>query len=268
MIEKYNENIDAEDRLWAYETILDHRRKKGKIEVLIKWTTGEETWEPLSMIKRTDPLHAAKYAHENELTSEKGWKWAKNKHASIERYIQKLSGIQSSVTENFMRTIYKVKRKKNKPKGIRYKFGVELPRNTKHALELDRNNGNTLWKEAMESETKGLMEFETFIVLGDDERPPKGYSFIPLHACYECKVDGRRKCRIVANGGLAPEPDDSDLYSGVVTIDVVQLLILIGMLNDLQIMATDISQAYLHGITREKLYTRAGPEFCPELEGN
>ena len=71
LIEKYNENIDAEDKLWAFEEIIDHRKKKGKIEVLIEWTTGEETWEPLSMIKRTDPLTAAKYAHENELTNEK-----------------------------------------------------------------------------------------------------------------------------------------------------------------------------------------------------
>ena len=149
----------------------------------------------------------------------------------------------------------------------KYKFGVEIPRGTKHALRLDVANGNTLWREAMEKESKGLLEFETFKVLGEQERPPKGYSYIPLHACYECKVDGRRKCRIVANGGMAPIPDDSDLYSGVVTIDVVRLLMLIGVLNDLQIVATDISQAYLHGVTREKLYTRAGPEFGEKLCG-
>ena len=27
-----------------------------------------------------------------------------------------------------------------------YKFGVEIPRNVAHALELDRKNGNNLWR--------------------------------------------------------------------------------------------------------------------------
>ena len=38
-------------------------------------------------------------------------------------------------------------------------------------------------------------------------------------------------------------------------------------MNGLQVIATDISQAYLHGITREKLYTKAGPEFGQDLQG-
>ena len=30
----------------------------------------------------------------------------------------------------------------------KYMFGFEIPRNNKHALELDENNGNTKWKDA------------------------------------------------------------------------------------------------------------------------
>ena len=40
----------------------------------------------------------------------------------------------------------------------------------------------------------------------------------------------------------------------------------LGELNDLDVMAADVGNAYLHAYTKEKLYTIAGPEFG-ELEG-
>ena len=42
------------------------------------------------------------------------------------------------------------------------KFGVEIPKSVKHALELDRKNGNNLWKEAMEKELAQLDQFKVF----------------------------------------------------------------------------------------------------------
>jgi hypothetical protein len=42
---------------------------------------------------------------------------------------------------------------------------------------------------------------------------------------------------------------------------------LIGVLIGLSCIATDISIAYLHGQTQEKVYTVEGPEFGPEIEG-
>ena len=46
--------------------------------------------------------------------------------------------------------------------GPKYKFGVEIPRSVKHALELDRWNGNNLWKEALLKELAQLDEFQVF----------------------------------------------------------------------------------------------------------
>ena len=31
---------------------------------------------------------------------------------------------------------------------VKYKYGVEIPRDHQHAMELDRANGNTLWADA------------------------------------------------------------------------------------------------------------------------
>ena len=80
---------------------------------------------------------------------------------------------------------------------------------------------------------KALLDFDTFQILDEGAKPPEGHSFIPLHAVYDCKVDGRRKCRIVANGSRAPVNEDQDLYAGVVSIDLVRLLMMIAAINDM-----------------------------------
>jgi len=41
----------------------------------------------------------------------------------------------------------------------------------------------------------------------------------------------------------------------------------IAEMNNLQVRAADIGNAYLHTTTREKVYFVAGPEFGPEFEG-
>lgn len=203
-------------------------------------------------MRKSDPLTLARYAQDKNLTNKTGWKWAKNAKTNIDRIIRKIGnmliipgkkhtpkgiipgkkntpddipGKENTPEDSLAKTVpTQTKRKPMKAKGPRFKFGVKIPRSTKHATHLDSANGNNLWHEAMEKETKGLLELETFKILESDERPSKGCVFIALHACYECKVDGRRKCCIVANGGMAPLPSDNDdLYSGVVSIDVVRL---------------------------------------------
>ncbi|HEY9708217.1 MAG TPA: hypothetical protein V6D48_08435 [Oculatellaceae cyanobacterium] len=66
---------DEEDQIWTFEAILNHRKnKKGKYELLIQWTTGEETWEPLNSIADQDPVSVAMYGNEAQLLNTPGWK--------------------------------------------------------------------------------------------------------------------------------------------------------------------------------------------------
>ena len=39
---------------------------------------------------------------------------------------------------------------KSKCRAIRFKFGVQVPRDFNEALKLDAENGNNLWKEAID----------------------------------------------------------------------------------------------------------------------
>ncbi len=80
------------------------------------------------------------------------------------------------------------------------------------------------------------------------------------------KHDGHHKSRLVANGHLTEVPLDS-IYSGVVSLHGICLLVFLAELNDLDIWATDIGNAYLEAETQEKVYIIAGPEFG-ELEGH
>jgi len=69
------------------------------------------------------------------------------------------------------------------------------------------------------------------------------------------KYDGRRKARIVA-GGNVTKVDPEETYSGVVSLEMIRLILLIADINkNLQVVAADISNAYLNAKTREKVWS-------------
>ena len=75
----------------------------------------------------------ADYAQEKGLTKYSRWRWTWKYTQKHEKFIR-------------MVRIFKTQAKKF---GKVYKFGVRGPRKVKEALELDKENGNTLWTEAM-----------------------------------------------------------------------------------------------------------------------
>jgi hypothetical protein len=83
---------------------------------------------------------------------------------------------------------------------------------------------------------------------------------------FDVKMDFTRKARFVA-GGHMTDPPPTITYSSVVSRDSVCIAFLLAALNDVDILATDIGNAYLNASPREKVYTTAGPEFGAELQG-
>ena len=65
---------DNENQAWSFEAMLNHRMEKKKTEILVLWTTGEETWEDLSWIGDQDPIAVAMYAKAHNLLNKPGWK--------------------------------------------------------------------------------------------------------------------------------------------------------------------------------------------------
>ena len=68
---------------------MDHRKGKDrKFEVLVKWETGEETWEPLRIMIKEDPITMASYAAEHNLLDQDQWKCLRPYHHQ-QKYIMK-----------------------------------------------------------------------------------------------------------------------------------------------------------------------------------
>ena len=194
--------------LWTFKEILDHRfrKKNGKtfIEVKVLWDINEESWEELNKMKADDPVTVSKYAEAKGLMDKPYWKWTR-------RYLKNKKKFLRLCRQVFLA---------RKRTGPIYKFGVQVPRNTKEALLFDKQNNNTLWKEAIAKEMSKITEFQVFKT-PQDGKPPPGYKKIPCHMIYDVKFDGRRKARFVAGGHMTVDPGE-DAYSGVIAPEAVR----------------------------------------------
>jgi hypothetical protein len=152
---------------WVIKEIVGHRQEGPNIDVQVKWDNGSITWEHMEMIKKDDPVLLAIYAKERNLSHSHGWRWARKMLKSNKRFARALKLLKGQVAH-----------------GPKYKFGVLIPRNKKHALQIDKENGNTLWADSMDAEIQVLLEFETFRILpkGQMDWPDKEkYTYVPLH---------------------------------------------------------------------------------------
>ena len=225
--------------LWSFKKVLSHKHVEGKAMVELLWDNGDVSWEPVNVIRKDDPVTLATYAKEKGLDNTRGWKWTR------------------SITKNpkkFARMLKIMTGQKKSTK--KYMFGIELPRNLKEAIILDKKNGNTKWQDAWQAEIDQLQDFGTFNVEGKGESSLKDYTYVNLIVCFTVKFDGRRKVRIVANGSIT-EDLGHDIYSGVISIDNVRLALFLAQLNNLEVVATDISGAFLYADCKENIYTVA-----------
>ena len=90
-----------------------------------------------------------------------------------------------------------------------------------------------------------------------------GYQEIKLHMIFDIKLGEkfRRKARMVA-GGHKTKPPSWVTNSSVVLRDSVRIMLMVAALNDLvDLQAADIENLFLTAPCREKVWTKAGPEF-------
>ena len=131
------ESSDGDNDEWKFRAIVDHegplnqndKRYKGSAwNVKVDWENGESTWEPLSIIARSDPVTCAIYGKDHNLLNQPGWVRFKNLANRQKKLIRMVN--QAKLQSFRQRQIYK--------------FGVHIPRDHKQAMELDRENGKNL----------------------------------------------------------------------------------------------------------------------------
>jgi hypothetical protein len=280
-IERYTANIiaenlysqcDSEGRSFrVLDAIIDHRRDNSAIaitdgftisrngnrtpkkttrgwQLLCQWKDGSSDWVPLVELKDSNPVDLAEYAVANKVQEEPAFKWW------VSHVLRKRNRIIAKIKSRYWSTTHK--------------FGIRLPKSVREALMIDQETGTTFWTDAIKKEMEKVGVAFEFIEQWSPEQVRNGtargdfvgFQEIECHMIFDVKMDLTRKARFVA-GGHTTETPASITYSSVVSRDSVRIAFLTAALNDLEIMACDVSNAYLNAPCREKIWFVAGPEF-------
>ena len=243
---QFNEHaVKQQDAFIITKTGTKRRKETTKgWELLIRWKDGGTDWVALKDIKESYPVQVAEYAISARISKEPAFAWwAPSVFKKRNRIITKTK------SKYLLRT---------------HKFGIEIPKSVMQARQIDAKCGNTLWWDAICKEMKNVRPaLEVFE--GGIEKLPSGYQEIKCHMIFDVKIgeNFHRKAWLVA-GGHTTEAPDTLTYSSVVSRDSVRIALTIAALNGLQVMACNIQNAYLTADCREKIWTRAGPEFGSE----
>jgi hypothetical protein len=215
-------------------------------QICCQWKDGSTSWENLSDLKESHPLETAEYAVTIGIDHEPAFNWW------VPYVLKKRDRIISLVRKRTTRYLKRT-----------HKFGIEVPKTVKEALDLDRKHGNTFWADAIAKEMKEVCI--AFNILPDGHVAPNGYQKIPCHMIFDIKMeDFRRKARLVAGGHRTAAPA-TITYASVVSRETVRLALTIAALNDLEVKVGDVLNAYITAPVKEKVWTVLGPEFGPDV---
>ncbi len=139
------------------------------------------------------------------------------------------------------------------------KFGIEVPTSADYPLEINKCNGNPLRADTIAKEMKDV--HIAFKCLNPGKRAPLDYKWIKCHMIFDIKIeDFRRKARMVAGGHMTGAPMIMT-YTSVVSRETIRIALTLAALNDLEVKAADILNAYISAPTKEKVWCVLGPEF-------
>ena len=220
--------------------------------IKVRWTDGSTDELPLSVVKESNPIQLAEYAITAGITDEPAFAWW------VPHALR---------TRNRMLKKAQVIKKASKYWRTNSKFGIKLPHSVEEALAIDLENENNLWRDALKKEMGNVeIAFRKHEghtpdqVRNGEAKSLTGFIEIKCHIVFDIKLDLTRKCRFVAGGHLTEAPACMT-YSSVVSRESVRLAFMIAALNDLDVSATDVGNAYLNAPCREKVWYESGLEW-------
>ena len=208
--------------------------------LLISWKDGTTEWIKLKDIKDSYPVQIAEYVTQNGIGGEPAFNWW------VHSVLKKRNRIIAKVKSRYWRTTHK--------------FGIRLPKTVEEALRIDDETGTDFWRKALGREMSKVKVAwrSNDKYTPDDVRHGRaldmiGFQEIKCHIIFDVKMDFTRKARFVAGGHMTETPG-SITYSSVVSRDSVRLAFLIAGLNGLDVLAGDVTLAYLNAPCREKIW--------------
>jgi hypothetical protein len=175
-------------------------------QVCCQWKDGSTSWENLADLKDSPPLKTAEYAMTQGIDHKPAFNWW------VPHVLKKHDRIISLVRKRATRYLKQT-----------HKFGIEVPKTVKEALDLDHKNGNTLWADAIAKEMKEVCI--AFNILPNGHSAPIGHQMFPCHMIFDVRKmeDFRQKARLVA-GGHRTEALATITYASVVSRETMHLV--------------------------------------------
>jgi hypothetical protein len=209
-------------------------------KLCVQWKDGTTTWERLADLKESYPVEVAEYAVAQGIDHEPAFVWW------VPYTLKKRNRIIAAVSKRYHKR--------------EYKYGFRVPKTVEEAKEIDKECGNTLWMDSVEKEMAAVNV--AFKFLDDDDVIPPGYTEVNgSHLIFNIKMeDFRRKSRYVAGGHTVASPATLT-YASVVSRETVRIALTLAALNDLEVKACDIMNAYITAPCSEKVWLKAGAEF-------
>ena len=101
-------------------------------QLCIQWKDGSTSWEKLFDLKESHPVECAEYAVSQGIMNKPAFNWW-----------------VGFVLRKWERIISIVKKRNTRYFKCKENYGTALLKNVKEALQLDKDNGNTLWADAI-----------------------------------------------------------------------------------------------------------------------
>ena len=271
--------------------IADHRWNDETLEVLCLYDSGDKEWHPFDLVQADDPTSLAKYISRNDIgnsaTEQIIKRWSRVYKRALRRIFKRC--IKSNCfrfysgayhpTPKTLRScrIRKARQMKfgdaeslealarppevSSRRASKFEYGIEVPRNWGDVLRLDAESGDRGWQEAAEKEIGALLALGCFDIQdGKKYKPPSAYQYARLHLVYAVKQDLRKKARLVVDGSRV-DPGALNTRATVVRGISVRLLDVIAHHWGKSILAGDIGNAFVQSKTKERVFTKLGPEF-------
>ena len=128
-----NEAICKKDAFYITQNGLKQCKHTTKgWEVCVQWKDGSFNWVALKDIKNTYPIELAEYAIANQIQVKSAFAW----------WVPYMMWKRKAI----------LKKVKSKYWQCTHKYGVLIPKSVKQAYEIDEENGDTVWRDAINKE--------------------------------------------------------------------------------------------------------------------
>ena len=144
-------------------------------DLLIHWKDQSESWARLSDLKESHPVETAEFAKVRGTDDKPTFMWW------TPYVLKKCNAIIASIKHCIRKTMHK--------------YGVEISNNVEHAMELDRTNDNTMWRDVLTKEMHNVSV--AFEVLDKGQKAPTGWHEVTGHLIWDVKMDFTQKARWV-----------------------------------------------------------------------